>query len=77
MHGRRQIDRMFEEAGLVKARSATVGFGPFTMWAREIVPQATGIALHRSLQRLADRGVPIVRSLGSHYVVLASKPKRG
>src|SRR5581483_5782233 len=60
---RRIVDAMLVRAGLRKLRGRTVGFGPFTFWGHGVAPTRLGIALHDRLQRLADRNVPIVRSL--------------
>lgn len=73
-HSRRLIDGILASAGLVKTRGKTLGFGPFSFLQRRVLPEALGIALHHRLQCLADRGVPILRSTGGHYLVLAKKP---
>lgn len=73
LHTPRFTDATLESAGLGKLRGATVGFGPFTFFRRTVLPSSYGNALHHRLQRLADRQVPILRSSGSQYVVLASK----
>jgi ubiquinone/menaquinone biosynthesis C-methylase UbiE len=72
-HRRRFIDQQLARAGLVKVRSRTIGFGPFSVLGQVVVPEPFGIKLHRRLQRLADRGVPGLRSTGGHYLVLAQK----
>ena len=72
-HRPRFIDRMLARAGLRKVKSRTIGFGPFTFLGRALVPQRVGIELDRRLQRLADRGVPGLRSSGAHYLALARK----
>jgi SAM-dependent methyltransferase len=73
-HGCRSFDHAVSGVGLVKTRSMTVGFGPFTLLGRPILPEWLGVALHRRLQRLADRDVPVFRSTGASYHVLARKP---
>ena len=72
-HSRRFIDKAVTRAGLSKTRSKTLGFGPFTLFRRIIIPQSLGIRLHLRLQFLADQGVFGFRSTGAHYLVLASK----
>jgi len=69
----RHVDGMIAGAGLRKLRGATVGFANFSFLGRPVLGEQRGQALHRRLQRLADRELPVVRSLGSHYVVLAAK----
>ena len=69
----RHFDKLLRAAGLAKLRSFTLGFGPFSLLAREVVPQELGLKLHSKLQRLADDEFPLLRSCGSQYVVLARK----
>ncbi len=69
---RRVVDAALACAGLRKRRGRTIGFGPFTLGGRPVVPTPLGLALHDRLQRLADRNVPVVRSLGIEYLVLAT-----
>jgi ubiquinone/menaquinone biosynthesis C-methylase UbiE len=73
MYSRGYIDRLLDANGLHKVRAVTVGFGPFTLAGREVLPLQLGLDVHRALQRAADRGAPILRATGSHYVVLARK----
>lgn len=72
-HSRRYIDLLLMRAGLIKTRSTTLGFGPFSLLRRTILPESFGTKLHFQLQRLADRNVPVLRSSGAHYIVLARK----
>jgi ubiquinone/menaquinone biosynthesis C-methylase UbiE len=66
-----EVDGMLAEAGLEKQSGSSVGFGPFTLARRRVVPARLEVGLHARLQRMADAGRPPVRSRGSHYVVLA------
>lgn len=72
-HRRRVIDRTLDRAGLIKIRSRTIGFGPFSVLGHVIVPEPLGTSLHHRLQRLGDRGVPLLRATGGHYLVMARK----
>lgn len=72
-HTRRFIDEALANAGLVKGRGMTLGFGPFSLHRRPVVPEPFGIMLHHRLQRLADWNVPGFRSTGAQYIVLARK----
>jgi ubiquinone/menaquinone biosynthesis C-methylase UbiE len=72
-HRRRFIDEALKDAGLLKIRGRTLGFGPFSFFCHFFLPDRLGLALHHRLQRLADQNVPAVRSLGRTYLVLASK----
>lgn len=70
-----QVDRLVRAAGLEKIESRTIGFGPFSLFDRKLLPEAAAVKLHRRLQSLADARIPIFRATGSHYLVLASKPQ--
>ena len=69
-----EIDRMLKEASLYKIKSATVGFGPFTFFKKNLLPDELSARLHNKLQSWADRNVPLLRSAGAVYVVLSRKP---
>jgi len=73
-HTRRFIDDVLANAQLVKTRSQALGFGPFSFGGRDLFSEAISKALHHRLQRLADRNVPIFRSTGMSFLVLARKP---
>jgi 2-polyprenyl-3-methyl-5-hydroxy-6-metoxy-1,4-benzoquinol methylase len=75
-HSRRFIDTSIQRFGLSKIRSKTLGFGPFTLLRRPLLSKRLGVTLHHRLQRLADRGMPLLRSTGAQYIVLAGKPAR-
>jgi ubiquinone/menaquinone biosynthesis C-methylase UbiE len=74
LHSPRFIDRTLVSSGLVKVKSVTLGFGPFTFFRRPLLSNKAGIALHHRLQRLAERGVPVFRKTGAQYIVQAQKP---
>jgi SAM-dependent methyltransferase len=69
----RHFDSLLSAAGLSKQTGFTLGFGPFSLLTREVVPESLGVKAHSKLQRLADDGVPFLRTCGSQYVVLAKK----
>ncbi len=73
LHGRRFIDKTLARFELAKINGMTLGFGPFSLFRRRVLPEPLGIALHHWLQCLADRHVPIFRSTGAQYLVLARK----
>ena len=73
LHSRREFGRLLAAAGLTVERSETLGFGQFTLLGRRVVPARAGVRLHRGLQQLADRGVPVVRATGAQYLVLARR----
>jgi len=72
-HSIRQTDSFVRAAGLEKIRSKTLGFGPFRFFHFRPLSDAQGIKLHETLQGWADRGVPLIRSMGGQYLVLAQK----
>jgi ubiquinone/menaquinone biosynthesis C-methylase UbiE len=74
MHSLAEFDRLLSEARLQPVATSTVGFGPFTFARRKALPERVGIPLDRRLQALADRAVPILRSAGAQYLVLARRP---
>lgn len=74
MHSISEFDALVAWAGLKKLRGVTFGFGPFTFGARRFLRQPGEVRLHRWMQRLAERGTPLLRSTGAQYLVLACKP---
>jgi ubiquinone/menaquinone biosynthesis C-methylase UbiE len=75
-HSLKEFDRLLEQAGFEKLVGMTCGFGVFTFLGLRVVPERLGLVLHRKLQELAERGTPILRSAGGHYIVLARKSRR-
>ena len=69
------INRLLRST-LTNVRTATIGFGPFTLFGRTAFADDRGLAVHRRLQTLADRGSPLFRFAGTHYLVLARKRRR-
>jgi ubiquinone/menaquinone biosynthesis C-methylase UbiE len=60
-----------ERAGLQPLRLAGIGYGPFSLFGRAILPERVGIALHLRLQSLADRGRLGLGAVGAQHLVLA------
>jgi hypothetical protein len=71
-YSRREFDSIIAQSGLQIRHSSMLGFGPFTFFGKEL-PNKIGLKLHRFLQERADQNVPILRSTGSQYIVLAQK----
>jgi SAM-dependent methyltransferase len=67
------FDDELANAGFDKILGETFGFGPFTLGTRRLLNEDVGWRLHLRLQELADQGVPLLRSAGLVYLVLASK----
>jgi predicted ATP-grasp superfamily ATP-dependent carboligase/2-polyprenyl-3-methyl-5-hydroxy-6-metoxy-1,4-benzoquinol methylase len=72
-HSAAHVDRLLRATGFRKLRSATLGFGPFTLLGRPVLSDEAGVRLHGRLQRLADAGWPLLRHAGVHYLVLAAR----
>jgi ubiquinone/menaquinone biosynthesis C-methylase UbiE len=76
-HRLADFDRILRTAGLELLRHSTFGFGPFTMFGVPMTSARLSIRLNARLQRLADQGMPGVRSAGAQYLVLARAPLAG
>lgn len=68
-----RFDSFLRFAGLRKVEARTVGFGPFSFCRRHFLPENTGLKVHSALQKLADNGLPFLRSSGYVYIVVAKK----
>jgi hypothetical protein len=64
---------LLNAAGLEKLDGITLGFGPFTFFGHHLLPDDVGLGMHRMLQRLVQQQFPVLRSLGSQYIVFARK----
>src|SRR5207253_8033034 len=64
-HSTGEFDSCLLAAGLEKIAGRTVGFGPFSFLGWKFLSDSSGVRVHRRLQQLADRGVPILRSMGT------------
>lgn len=67
------FDACLLAAGLRKTNAGTLGFGPFTFLNRKLMGDKSGASLHRLLQRRADRGSRLLRSMGAQYIVMAER----
>jgi SAM-dependent methyltransferase len=74
---RTQLGGWLAAAGLRKVKSMTLGFGPFTVFDRQLLAESTAVRAHRLLQWLADRSVPVLRSTGAQHMVLAQRSGDG
>jgi hypothetical protein len=73
-HRRGEFDPLLAGAGLEPVAGATIGFGPFTLLGRRLLSDPVSVRVDASLQKLADRDVPGLRSTGTQYLVIAHKP---
>jgi D-aspartate ligase len=67
------VDALLANRGFRKERSTTIGFGPLTFRNHPIVSDRASARANRTLQRWSDRGLPGIREMGAHYLVLARK----
>ena len=74
-HDLGQFLKLLRDSGLDVLSSRTVGFGPFTLMGKPIIPERAGISLNSRLQKLADRRLPPVRTAGAHLLALGRKPE--
>ena len=70
-----EFDGWLSSVGLTKVKAKTVGFRSLTFHYRQVFGERTSIRLNRWLQRLADDNVPVIRSSGGDYLVLARKSR--
>jgi SAM-dependent methyltransferase len=70
----RELGRLVGSAGLELVDLRTLGFGPFTLAGRRILPTRLELWLDRALQTLADRGALGLRSGGGTHLVVARSP---
>jgi len=70
-----EVSRLIDRCNLKKMKCCTIGFGPFTLFKKELFTDRTSIKLHHQLQRVASRqGLSPLRWTGSHHLILAAKP---
>jgi ubiquinone/menaquinone biosynthesis C-methylase UbiE len=74
-HSSAELDTALRKLGYAKLHGVMLGFGPFSLFGRKILPERIGVKAHNALQHYADRNVPILRSTGAQYLVLARKQK--
>lgn len=73
-HSPREVDRLLAAAGITALRRTTIGYGPFTVLGRELLPGHPGVTFDACLQR-ASRRRPRLRGAGWHYLVAGFKPR--
>jgi ubiquinone/menaquinone biosynthesis C-methylase UbiE len=69
------VDRMLASSKLKRVKGVTLGFGPFTVFGRTVLPEPFGTLLYHRLQHLVWLGTPVIRSTGAQYLVLAKRPE--
>lgn len=73
MYSNRQFDRLLRDAGFEVVETRALGFGPFTLFQRKLLPDRLGVSVHRFLQDLAEKRLSILRTFSTQHVVLARK----
>ena len=73
LHAPGDVDALLRQAGCRPLTSRTVGFGPFSLFRRAIVPAAMGVRLHHALQQLATAGRAGLADRGAHYLLMAER----
>jgi predicted ATP-grasp superfamily ATP-dependent carboligase/ubiquinone/menaquinone biosynthesis C-methylase UbiE len=71
-HAPHEVDEMLAGVGVRVTRRTTIGYGPFTVLCRPVLPERAGAALHERLQRSAAEHARL-RGGGWHYVVAGVK----
>ena len=69
----RALDSMLSSVGLAKVASCTYGFRAPRLFGRPLLSDRLATRFHYRLQALADAEVPLLRTGGFTYVVLAHK----
>lgn len=72
-HSTAEVRQLLASAQLDRLHVETLGFGPFTFFDREFVPEWLAVKTHRLLQWLGKLGCPGLRSAGWQIVVLGRK----
>ena len=72
-HSPIKFDAFLHKSGLIKIKSGSIGFGPFTFMSHPLFSEKVGIKINSMLQDYANSGNPVLRLTGSHYIILARK----
>jgi SAM-dependent methyltransferase len=74
MDTRAEVRQMIAASALTQESWSTFGYAPITFHFRPVLGDAGGTRTHERLQRLSDRGAPILANLGAHHVVALRRP---
>jgi ubiquinone/menaquinone biosynthesis C-methylase UbiE len=69
----KQFRAMLDLSGFEPSRGVMFGFGPFSVFRYCFIPNSLGLRLSRKLQALCDEGLPIAKSTGAQFLVMAQK----
>jgi hypothetical protein len=76
MYTIKEFTKMLQENNMNILKQKNLGFGPFTIFNKNVLSDGLGIMLHKKLQYLSDREYPIIRKTGCQYIVLAEKKSK-
>ena len=71
-HRAEEVDRMLADAGITVVHRTTIGYGPFTVMGRRILPDGVGRLVDERLQA-ASLDHPRLRRVGWHYLAAGVK----
>jgi ubiquinone/menaquinone biosynthesis C-methylase UbiE len=71
-HYPHELNRLMRSCHFAPLKSCTLGFGPFTVFRRELFRGAAAVRMHYRLQKLASHRWSPLRWSGSQYVVMAA-----
>lgn len=69
----RNFKKCFQQYGLVNVWSRGIGFGPFSLFSWNFVPDAFGHKLNSALQQIADHRIPRLQCVARNHVAVARK----
>lgn len=73
-HRAGEVTELLRGAGLEPLSAEAIGFGPFTVYRRPLLPEPAGLRVNTTLQAWADRGMPLLRGGAVHHLLLARRP---
>lgn len=73
-HSIEEVNELLATTQLRRVHAETLGFGPFTFFDHEFLPDWLGVGAHRLLQCFGKLGCPGLRSAGWQIVILARRP---
>ena len=73
MYSIKEFEEMLERSGLKILKFHNLGFGPFTLFNKQIFSDNLGVKLHKRLQHLSDLRYPFLAKTGCQYIVAAQK----
>ncbi|MFH1148410.1 MAG: class I SAM-dependent methyltransferase [Pseudomonadota bacterium] len=71
-----QLNKLFRANELIVRKTVSLGYGPVTIWRREILPEKSEERLNEFLERMADDFFSPLRLFANHWVVCVQKGAR-